>query len=593
MRSFSWCRSFSFVSVWCVALAVLGTSFFQATPVHATEFKPFLTAKIAGPGAIINLAEKISGVADPTGTQGIKEILAPYKNLPGINANGVIGLALQINENSPFGMDIVLALPISNWDNFNVPDMEETLGMLKAMMQKEGNRYMLSSPFGDFIAYQKSGYLVVATMDAAGVAQAADPRTMFASLDKFTLGVTFDLENISLEDVERMSGQLAMIFAMQGAEFDPEEVLEHLSDSGIFDEYSSVTYGLTMDERTLTVSGSMQIVPKKGSETAEKFQQVKNAKTMFGGFLQDTARTVFSWSHLDYLTDREIAETATALQLIGSSFAEGFRESAEEDDHGELFARLTEIIVEWLQEYGESDIQNRLVDMAMSLDSDGVFLYAQAVERPELVTKIGNDLYNALPELFGEEEGKALQALISSKMKQNYETVEGFALSSLSNAFVELPPGVVVPRVLRDLPVSLLWGTKKGEAVAVAVGFDFARTERALKTALERTKTPTQPKQTGVFALKPFGEFVVKQVLPLVEKSGMATRDDIEEAKEVFAILASAESSAKMVWTTEFPGTAQLQKIQIDGRCLQAFAKMMAKQAELTAKRFTREFQRQ
>jgi len=585
MRSFLVLRSFTCAAACCVALAVLSASVIQAA-----EFKPFLTLKIAGPGTIANIVEKMGSVVNDNYQQmpiaNVKAELSALKKLPGVNTNGVIGLALQINENNPLGMDIVLTLPISNLETFNIPGQEMYVTMLKAMMQKEGNRYMLSSPVGDFVAYQKAGYFVVATMDAADVAQSVDPKTMFAGLDKMTLGVTFDLENISLENIEVMMGSLSMLLAMQGMETDPDALLEQLSVSEFFDEFSSVTCGVTIDERTLTLAGSMQTVPKKGSQTAEKFQKMKNAKTMFGGFLHDTSKTVFSWSYMDYLTDNEIAEATMALQLLGDSFAEGFRETSEEDegDHGELFARLTEIIVEWLHENIESLGTEKSVDVALSLDSDGILLYAQAAKKPELAIKIGNDLYSALPELLGDETGKAVQAIINSKMKQNYETVEGFSLSGLSNMFTELPPGTVVPRAFRDLPLSLLWATKKDEAVAVAVGFDFARTERALKAALEKTKTPTQPKQTGVFALKPFGELMLKQVLPFAERQG----GELAEAKGTFTIMASAENSAKIVVTTEFPGDTRLQKVQIDGKCFTTLLKV-GKLTELTAAQAARE----
>ena len=139
MRFFLLCRSFPFVSVWC-ALAVFGASLFPVAITQAAEFKPFLTLKVAGPSAVINLAEKISGIADPTGMLGVKAMLAPYKNLPGMNPNGMIGLACQVNENSSLlGLDLVVALPIANVETFNIPGQEMSIGLLKSMLQKEGS----------------------------------------------------------------------------------------------------------------------------------------------------------------------------------------------------------------------------------------------------------------------------------------------------------------------------------------------------------------------------------------------------------------------------------------------------------------------
>jgi len=586
MQSFVFHRSLSIVSAWCVALAILGTSL-----VHATEFKPFLTLKIAGPETIINITEKISSLADPSGMFGVKTILAPYKKLPGVNAGGPIGLAIRSNENNPLGMDGVLVIPIANVEAFNVPGQETYVGMLKSMLQKEGDKFIISSPMGNFVAYQRRGYLVIAPVSAAEFASTADPKTVFGSLDKFTLGVQVDLESISLENVEATMGQIAGILAMQGMEFGAMELLENLSRS--FDEISSFTAGVTLDDKTLNLTASTLVVPEKGSAMAEKFLKTKNTKTMFGGFLQDTTKTVFSWSYIDYLTDSEIEAVTTMLQLIGDSFIEGLNESSEEGDGGAQLAQVAGIVVEWLQECVDFYARKKSVDAALSFDSDGTFLYAEAIEATELMTKIGNKLYNALPELLGGESGKALQTFIDGKMKQDYETVAGFSLSCLPNLLADMPPDMKVPRALRNMPVNLFWAVKQNEAVAFAVGLDFAKTEKALKDALGKTKTPVQPKQTVVFALKPFGEFLLKQGLPFAEQLGRMTTEDSAESRELLSILAGVESSAKIVVTTEFSNDGQLQKYQIDGKCIAAFIRLTIKAWELKSRRAVRELLRQ
>lgn len=314
---------------------------------------------------------------------------------------------------------------------------------------------------------------------------------------------------------------------------------------------------------------------------------------MFGGFLQDTSKTVFSWSYIDHLMDSEIAELTAALQLLGGSFIEGLSEATgEEGGGGEQFTRLAEIILAWFQENVDYLAQNRSVDYAFSLDTDGTFLYAQTMTQPELTTKIGSDLYNALPELLGAEQGDALQQLIGSKIKLDYDTVAGFSLSGLSNLFADIPPEIAVPQKIKDLPVNLYWAVKEKEAVAIAVGLDAVRTERALRTALGKTNALVTPKQTAVFAMKPTGEFLSRQVLPLMIKSG-TDQTIIDENREFFPVLAGAESSAKVIVTTEFPNDAHLQKWQIDGRCFTTLLKLYAKQNELTAKRMVLEQQKQ
>ena len=584
-------RSLHLVSAWGFALAFVG-----APLVQAEEFKPFLTLKTAGPGTIISLTEKIAGLVDPTGSSGIKAMLTPYKNLPGVTANGTIGLALQYNEGSAFGLDAALFLPISNIKTFNIPGQEMYVGMIKAMLKEEGNKFVISSPVGEFVVYQKTGYLVVAPLSAAEAAAAVDPKKLFADLENFTIGIQINQENISEENIEAMLGSLTGILAMQGMEFDPEFVLESIS--GSLDGISSLTVGVALDEKTLDFSLTTQIVPTKDSDWAEKIIQNKNAKTKLGSFFFDTPKTIFSASYVDYFTDSEIEQIATAVVLLGDSLLEGLSESAEEDEDGGVsLVPLAEYGVEWMHEMAAYFAENRLIDAAYSFDSDGTLVMALAAEDTEKILEIDRKLcknvYDLLPELLGEEEGKALQEFFDRKTKQDYETVAGFSLSCLPNLLSDLPPEMDdVPDALKDLPISLFWGVKKDEAVVYAIGLDFAKTERTLKAAMEKNTTPVQPKQTAMVALKPFGEFVVKEIFPRIEEITGAEESELRVVKELFAIFARADARAKWVVKREYPNDGYVEKHQLDGRFVTAFLAFFVKIGEEAAQKM-QERQRQ
>ena len=567
MQSIIFHSFFSFASAWCVALAVLGTSLVQAA-----DFKPFLTLKIAGPGTFINIVEKINNTLDSTGVLGIKEVLTPYKNLPGVNINGTIGLALQANEDSPLKLDAVLILPIANLTTFNVPGQEMFVGMVRDTIKAEGNnKYTFNSSWGVFVLYQKTGYVVVAPESTAEFASTADPKKLFIDLDKFTLGMSVNLENISLETIESILESTAGLLAMQGRDLDLKKNLNNITE--IFDEISSFTTGLFLDERTLDFSVSTLTVPQKYAEIAEKFQKVKNLKTIFGGFLQDTSKTIFSCNYLDYLTDNEVEEMVTAFNLVCESFLQGFNETIEEEEgNGKKLAQLMEIICDWMQDILEFYGYKGMVNAAFSFDSDGTFLYAEAIDEPELILNIAEKLYDLLPELF-EDGGEALQKNINDKIEWDYETVAGFSLSCLPNLFSDMPSGSGLPQALEELPMNLFWAVKADEAVAVAIGLDFSKTEQTLKAALEKTKTSVLPKQTAVFALKPLGEFLQKQVLPFAEKTEMK-ESEIKKMKELLAVVTSVDANAKVVVTTEFPGNSKLQKVQISGKALTALIKV-------------------
>jgi len=552
-------RSFSLVSAWCVALAVLGTSLVQAA-----EFKPFLTLQLVGPNALITIAEKIGTVVDPNGSLGIKDGLqaaAPFKTLPGVNQTSTIGLAIQSNEDSPFGLDAVIVLPINNFSAFNIPGMEMQVAMLRAMLQLAGNnKFEFNSPFGSIVAYQKTGFLIIATEGADEFAATADPKKLFAELDGFTFGVHANLENLSVETIEKILGQVAMMMAMQGMEFDMDEVMNN-DAMKIFDEISALTMGITLDARTLNLTTSTLTVPKKGSATAEKIQNIKSVKTKLGAFLHDTPKTVFSCSDVNYLTNSDIEGLRKAWELISESFLGGLLEAIEDKvDEQSVLLEAVEASCAYIEDVLDFFEENRLLDFAYSLDADGTLLTAMATKETEWIMESDEKLYRTLLDMFAGEDGKRI---MDDKMKRNYETVAGYSLSCIPNVFEGMSESFPLPDAVGNIPLNLFWAVKKGEAIVWATGLDFAKTEQTVKAALQKTATAAQPKQTFVAGLKPLGELLLNKVYPMLEE---VMGEENEEVKSILTTLSKADASAKIVVTTEYPGDAQLRKTVTDGK---------------------------
>jgi hypothetical protein len=581
MPLISFCRSLFFVAVWCVALAVS-----YGSVVCAAEFKPFLKIQTAGPNALITIVERAAALLDADGSLGMREAMqaaVPYKNLPGVNATGKIGLALQINEESPIGVDAILVLPISNFNIFNLPTPEWGAGlmMLKTMMKREGTKYTLDTAMTmgiPVVAYQKQGFFVIATGDADKFAANVDPKQLFSELENFAFGAHINFENISEEAIEMALNQIAMFAAMQ--EFDSESLLE----LSAFEDYSALTLGLAIDPRTLDLTASTQITPKSGSEMADKFSKAKNAQTMFGGFLSETPQTVFSMSYLDYLTDSDLKEWDKALELIREGFMQGLYEVIEEGEEGERITRLVEMLMEWIEESKDYYAGKRTVDIACSLAADGLLFYAEAIDKPNLREQI----YELMPLLLGEAEGAKMQTLMDSNVRQDYETVAGFSLSLLP-LMIPLPEETQdtsndTSNVQQGIPVLLYWAVKEGEAFAVAISLGSIRTEQALKDALEKTATPVRPKQTLLFALKPLGEFLQNRVINRMEQFGMDA-SFMEEVKQFASSLVAADASTKITMTTEFPGDTCLYQCQIKGNFFSMIMRPAAVAANEAAKR--------
>ena len=570
-------RSLSFVFV---PLCVWGTAL-----VHSAELQPFLTLQVTGPNALVSLAEKFGSLIDPTDTS-LKTQLAPFKTMPGINPSAPIGLALLEDDDSTIGVAAALFLPIRDIKTFNIPGMEEMVAALREEMTLQGNKYIISTPLGELTAYQKVGYFVIATEGADDFAAAADPKKVFAELADFTFGLHLDLDHLSIDTVESVLGQAVVMLAAQGMNpedmgFDMDTTLDKIED--ILYEISAFTAGLTIGVGTLDSTVTVQMMPYKGSETEEKIKNIKNVKTKLGAFLLDGPQTVCSWHILQYLTDSDIENAKTMLDDISESFMEGLREAIDEDAEEVPCVQAAEVVLEYVEEILDFFDEERLIDFTYALDADGTTLMALATNNTKKAIELDEQLFGSLFEIFG---GNDAVELIENLIKRDYETVAGYSLSCLPDVLANLPEEIDLPDAVRKIPLTLYWAVKENEAIVYALGLDGAKTEKTLKAALTASLRPVQPKQTGVFALKPFSTLILNQLFPLMEKMG-ADASDFELAKKMYAQFAAVDT--KIVVTTEFPGDACRRHYQVEGKllttCFQAFLQEPMMVARASAQR--------
>ena len=565
MPSTIFLRSFFPVAAWFVLLTGFGVSF-----VKAEEFKPFLKLQIPSPAALFDIVEKVSAVVDTEDASGLKANLASFKDLPGLEPTGTINLALQANENSAlFGLDFLILLPINDLAQLDITGLPDEFMLALTFLQMAeptDGKYVLPTPFGVITAYQKSGYFLIATEGAAASAESADRQKLFAEVDQFTFGVHFDWENVSAESIGTALGiftALPLMLGMDiggdstGGTFDIEALLQSITD--LRDEYSVFTAGVALEPETLDLTGTIQIAPKQGSVWAEKILRLKNTETKLGAFVPETPQTVLAYHCLDYYTDKEIDELGTTLEIIGESFVEGLYDVLEEEESGVQLAQAAELFLEYAGEVLGLLAENRLVDYTVWLDSEGTFLFAIGTDKTAAITKLGEEYFGSLLEIFGGESGRTV---IEAKTKKDYETIAGYSLSSVPNLFADLPESVELPDAVKNIPLSLFCAVKEGEAVVYAAGLDFAKTEAALKDALAKAATSEPPKQTLVFAFQPFGELLQKQVLPLFEQAGL----EYEYGKPAAAKFADADAGAKVVMTTEFSGDACHYNFHVSGK---------------------------
>jgi len=546
-----------------------------ASLAQAAEFKPFVTVQIAGHGTLISIAERVAAVAEVPALSEQVAMAALYRNVPGVNAAGNIGLAIATNEDSPFGVDAVISLPVSN---FGLTGWEALIrqfgGQFGVEVTRAGNRFTFATPAGNFIAYQRQGFFLVATEGAAEFAATADHRTLFAEVADFTLGAHFNLENITEEAIEMILGQIAFALAMQGMDFLNVEVLDELVEN--LEAMASVTMGMTIDPRTLNISGTIRTVANAGTELAGKYARLRDAlaNSKMGAFLPDTPQTVFSWHFLDYMTDTELEMAREVWDGIADGLMEGLQDAMEDEINEEQLGKLVEAIevfLEYIDDVVDFIERERLIDSTLWLDSEGTFITATATSRTAEAVALDEGFYGRLSEIFG------LETFIEGKIRRNYATVAGFSLSAVPNIFVDLPADVDLPEgareVLADVPLSLFWAVKEGEALVYAFGFDFDKTEATVKAALARTATPTAPTQAAVFAFGPFAELFLNRIYPLLT---LILGEDAQ-VRAAFEAFGRTAPNDKIVYLETYPdASSHLQTFQVSGELVTVFIKLMA-----------------
>ena len=563
------------VLTWCFFLPVFGVFLVQAA-----EFKPFLKLQIPGPTALCTLAEKVGAVIDPNDTSGLVASLTPYKNLPGMDPAGTIGLAIQMNEDSVLGMDFVLVLPINDLSKFTLPglpeEFESMFSLLRMAIPPDG-KLELPTPLGKITVYQRKGYFIIATEGAAPSVAASDRKQMFPESEPYTFTVHVDWEDVSAESIEAALGVFSAFPLMLGMSgggndtgegFNIDALLKSVTD--LRDEFSSVMADVTLDPKTLDLAGMVQFTPRQGSSWSEKCLNMKNAKTKWDTFLPDNPQMVYVAHCLDYYTDKGADEAKLLLKLLGESFVQGLSEAAEDGNGRKQLTQAAERFLGYVGKVMDVLAENKLADYVVGLDSEGTLLLAMATDKTAAVTKLGEECFGSLAEIFGVETGKTF---MESKMKRDYETVAGYSLSCVANVFADLPESVVLPNAVKNIPLSLFWAVKEGEAVVYAAGLDVAKTEQTLKDALARTASAEKPKQIFLFVgLKPLRELLQKQILPLFERAGL----EYQEGKELVAKLGDADVKARMVITTEFPDDACRYSFKVNGKVFETFLEVFA-----------------
>ena len=569
---------------------LLSAVFLLPTTLRAAELQPFFTAKVSSINALIGVVEKISTMADFANDPSFREAVATVRSIKGFNLNGNFGFA-GIDDDGIINMMFVL--PITDLWGAEIPDSPEIFDSLRPFLTRRGpDRTDINLPFGTLVALQKQGYLVVVSEDIADRIP-ADVRTFFADLEKYTFGIKLDLEKVELASIEGTIFGPILLFSMMA---DPdvgeqvEEAIEELRE--LYKEIAVISGGIVFNPQTADVELSGALVPRKDSNWGKVLAEYKQQPTIFGGFRGTPANTVFSLG--DSMSAPPLPNQEKALERsreqIDTVLAGVLEQIEMDDDTGEVTKAAKEVI-DSLFKIVDAESKRGEQDYTLSFTIDGTLLFAfDTVSLAEI-----QKLAAAAVGFARQRVPAGAEAVLETNLA--YTTVEGFSVSSfklpiiaaLETVFGPAPDDM--PAALRALTLGGFWAVKEGDkqAIAVAAGIDFAKTQQAFGDALGQTRTPAPvQKPVGVFSMQGLGRFLQQTVQPIAEQAVAVEPDPFAESqvatfKKVVAVLAAAGDDATVTLLSDIKPSGAEVSYRISGKLIQAFISAVKVSIEASA----------
>ncbi len=537
-----------------IVVGLFLTSVLSLSFLHAAETKPVLTVSTANPETLYNIAEKIAALSGTL--DAFEETAGPFKELKGCAPKNPIVFVLHA-EGSEF-KDPLLFLPITDINKVEIPGFE----MILAQMKKESDgKYLLNSPAGAYILTQKKGYLVVSS-ESSEMPIPDDPAAFIKGLEAYSLGIRVDVENTSAEAVQTLLMPFQLMASMQGGEQAAQafEQINHAVDV-ICKEARSLTFGLTMDPKTADSTFVSKMIAKKGSDSEKQLEFLKDAKTIFSGFLGNSSAVASFSSVSKGLKDSpdQLEMVESQIDQLIAGMLEQVEENAEEDEDVELAETVAASAKKILLE----TLALNKIDFAVSLGGDGTFVLGTSIAEGKELEKIGSLVMKRLEKMSTDKEQFADAV---KKMKTNYAVAEGFQLSSFVYPLKELAAqDENFPKAFADKTFCVYWGLKD-DAFVLLSGFN-PQSEEQFKSAIAATKKPVATQGgSGFIAFQQLGklmkDFQIEQASP--------------ESLRIVDALLQAGSDTKITLSQTVDKNVLQQEIFINGKFWEVIKKIAA-----------------
>jgi hypothetical protein len=472
---------------------------------RAAEVQPFFSLKLASVNSFVGVIEKVASMAGAANDAQVQDIVRTIKNLEGYDLDNITGIAVAASDDGTISP--ILLLPITDIWKAQIPSMPMIFDTIRPFLAKNGDKTEINSPLGTFAVIQKQGYLVIVPEGIASQIP-ADPKKLFADLDKYTLGVKLDFRKVDFETIEaNLFGPLIFLATMQNPDAGEqlESVLATVKD--LYKEFSVLSGGVAIDPKTADIEISGTGVPRQGSDTAKFLAGYKQQPTAFSGFRGTPGNIVFSVG--DSATQPPSSKNPLLAPITEQlkTILDGAIEQIEmEDETGNVGVAVREV-TNFINGIVEADAKRGVKDFAVSLDTNGTLLLA--FETGSLAD-IRNFVEMAMQ--YAQDYAPSdLLADLAYDFRSNFTTVEGFEVSG-----TKVPIGQLIELIRGSSPgnfsLPVFWAIKDSggkQAVAFAMGIDQSRTEEAFISALKKTKTPVAvQKPQAVFDVNGLGRLL-------------------------------------------------------------------------------------
>ncbi|MGL4941980.1 MAG: hypothetical protein ACRC46_02175 [Thermoguttaceae bacterium] len=546
------------VMTWCLA-AVFAVSFAATSLLTASaeECKPAFTVAVS---SIDNAVKGAAKVAELAGlAEEFSKIQEGVKSAPWIDSTRPIGFAIAFVDSSPVPMIFVPAEDPAIIAEMLMSSVQAMPMQVTAKKTAPG-RYEITTPVGAISLIAKDKWLR-ATLAVYEDKLPSDPAKLLAVPNKATIAFSFDLDQVTREEVDLLLAPIQMMVMMQQAEGGPDlsssfDQINVALDT-LFEGISNGVITLTLDPANgdFSVGGSMET--RAGSEMEKALNIAKDAKIPFGGFFKPQ-NSIAAMCSVSPILPSQRETYKEQMSTVFASIQETFEDS--EDENAAMMATTLELVSGTILATLDQDV----LFSAMTWDAEGTAFGAMTVAKSDALLKAIREIASKVKA--DTEMSQAVRDAI---------TVEGEPLGDYKTVRFSLPISKIggagdagIPAAILAKKIDVIVGVD-AKSVCFAAGIDGKVADKLAK-AIADSKTPIAlPNPSFVSDCGVFGKFL----------ASFEIKTEDETLSSILNWFANLGDGGKMVGSQTIEGRTQKFDFRISGKLVAGYIKLMAKVA--------------